>query len=181
MNQQQMLRAFHALNEELEREGIRGEVGVVGDAAMVLAFNAREATRDVDAVFEPASKLRAAAARVAGTLHLPADWLNDAAKGYMPADTQPRTILLDLPHLAVWTPPPQYLLAMKAIAARFDSHDAQDLRTLIGHLGLSRVEEALEVVEHYYPREQVPPKTQFFLEELFGQDEGGSGRQQTDA
>jgi hypothetical protein len=127
-------------------------------------------TRDVDAVFEPSGRMWAAAARVAASLKLPADWLNDAAKGYMPADTQPRSILLELPNLAVWVPPPQYLLAMKAIAARFDSNDAADLRTLIQHLKLQRVEEVLEVVEHYYPRNQIPPKTQFFLEELFERD-----------
>lgn len=162
-----MLRAFQALNDELAREGIRGEVGVVGGAAMVLAFNARESTRDVDAVFDPASKVRAAAAQVAKMQKLPVDWLNDAVKGYMPADTEPRSILLNLSHLAVWTPPPQYLLAMKAIAARFDSNDAADLRTLIQHLDLRRVDEVLEVVERYYPRNQIPPKTQFFLEEIF--------------
>ncbi|MEO8061628.1 MAG: DUF6036 family nucleotidyltransferase [Pseudomonadota bacterium] len=167
MTQQEILRAFQALNDELAREGIRGEVGIVGGAAMVLAFKARESTRDVDAIFDPASTVRAAAARVAEAQRLPADWLNDAAKGYMPADTQPRSILLDLPHLAVWTPPPQYLLAMKAIAARFDSHDAQDLRTLIRHMGLQRVDEVLEIVERYYPRNQIPAKTHYFLEEVF--------------
>jgi len=170
MTQEEILGAFRMLNEELAREGIKAEVGVVGGAAMVLALNARKSTRDVDAIFEPASKVRAAAARVAAAQHLPADWLNDAAKGYLPADTQPRSILLDMSHLAVWTPPLQYLLAMKAIAARFDTHDAQDLRTLIRHLGLRRVDEVLEVVERYYPRNQIPPKTQFFLEELFEQD-----------
>lgn len=76
--------------------------------------------------------------------------------------------MLDLPFLKVWTPPSAYLLAMKAIAARFDSNDANDLRTLIAHLGLRRVDEVLEIVERYYPRNQIPPKTQFFLEELFG-------------
>jgi hypothetical protein len=167
LRQEEILNAFHALDAELAREGIRGEVGVVGGAAMVLVFNAREATRDVDAIFEPAGKLRAAAARVAAAQRLPADWLNDAVKGYMPADTQPRKILLDLPHLAVWVPPPAYLLAMKAIAARFDTHDASDLRVLIEHMGLTRAEQVLEVVENYYPRRQVPAKTQFFLEELF--------------
>lgn len=167
MTQEEILRAFHLLNDELARDGIKGEVGIVGGAAMVLAFNARESTRDVDAVFAPSNKVREAAARVAAAQSLPADWLNDAAKGYMPADTQPRSIVLDLPHLAVWTPPPQYLLAMKAIAARFDSNDALDLRVLIGHLGLRRVDEVLEVVERYYPRNQIPAKTQFFLEELF--------------
>lgn len=170
MKQEEILSAFHALNDELAREGTKGEVGLVGGAAMVLAFNARESTRDVDAVFEPASKLRAAAARVASAQELPADWLNDAAKDYMPADTQPRRILLDLPNLAVWVPPPGYLLAMKAIAARLDSQDARDLRTLIRHMGLSRAQQVLEVVENYYPRNQIPARTQFFLEELF---EGG--------
>lgn len=170
MTQEEILEAFRALNDELAREGIKGEVGIVGGAAMVLAFNARESTRDVDAVFEPSSKLRAAAIRIAAAHALPADWLNDAAKGYMPADTEPRRILLDLPNLAVWVPPPGYLLAMKAIAARLDTHDAQDLRTLIGHLGLQRAEEVLQVVEGYYPRNQIPARTQFFLEELF---EGG--------
>lgn len=168
MKQAQILTAFHALNAELARLGMKGEVGVVGHgAAMVLAFNARDSTRDVDAVFEPSSTLRAAAARVAKELGLPADWLNDAAKAYMPADTQPRSIQLELSNLIVWTPPPQYLLAMKAIAARFDSNDARDLRTLVRHLGLARVEQVLEVVERYYPRNQIPAKTQYFLEELF--------------
>lgn len=83
------------------------------------------------------------------------------------ADTQPRTILLDLSNLAVWVPPPGYLLAMKAIAARLDSHDAADLRTLIRHLGVSKVEKVLELIEDYYPRQQIPARTQFFLEELF--------------
>ena len=167
MTQEEILRAFQLLNDELARDGIKGEVGIVGGAAMVLAFNARDSTRDVDAVFAPSNKVREAAARVAAAQSLPADWLNDAAKGYMPADTQPRSIVMDLPHLAVWTPPPQYLLAMKAIAARFDSNDALDLRLLIRHLGLRRVDEVLEVVERYYPRNQIPAKTQFFLEELF--------------
>lgn len=56
---------------------------------------------------------------------------------------------------------------MKAIAARFDSHDAQDLITLIRHLGLSKAAQVMEVVEGYYPRHQIPAKTQFFLEDLF--------------
>jgi hypothetical protein len=169
MTQEEILQAFHALDDEFAREGVKGEVGVVGGAAMVLAFNARESTRDVDAIFAPSSKVRAAAGRVASALNLPADWLNDAAQGYMPTDTQPRSVLLDLPHLSVWSPPPAYLLAMKAIAARFDSNDASDLRTLIHHLGLHRVEQVLEVVERYYPRNQIPAKTQFFLEEVFEQ------------
>jgi hypothetical protein len=60
------------------------------------------------------------------------------------------------------------------LRARFDSNDAQDLRVLIEHLRLHHVEEVLEVVECFYPRNQIPPKTQFFLEELF-EELGHSG------
>jgi hypothetical protein len=167
MNREEILQAFHKLNDELEREGVRGEVGVVGGAAMVLAFNARLATKDVDAIFEPSTKVREAAGRVSAALALPPDWLNDAAKGYMPPGAEPRGMVLELSHLSVWVPPAEYLLAMKAISARFDTNDAADLKTLIAHLKIKSVAAVFEVIEDYYPRNQIPAKTQFFLEELF--------------
>ena len=40
------------LNEELRAMDVKGEVCLYGGAVMCLAFNARRATKDVDAVFE---------------------------------------------------------------------------------------------------------------------------------
>ena len=67
------------LGADLNSRGIRAELFVVGGAAMSLAYNTRRTTRDVDAVFEPTSEIRAAARRVADTHALPEDWLNDDA------------------------------------------------------------------------------------------------------
>jgi hypothetical protein len=61
------------------------------------------------------------------------------------------------------------MLAMKAISARVDSLDASDVRMLIDLLKLKTAGEVLDIVEKYYPREQIKPATQFFIEELFGQ------------
>src|SRR5688572_5418296 len=79
-----IVRAFTALSEELARRNENGKILVVGGAALVLLFHARDSTKDVDAYFfQPeASIMRDAAAAVAARLELPRDWLNDGAKGY---------------------------------------------------------------------------------------------------
>lgn len=59
-------RAFGLLADKLARRGVVGELHVFGGAAMVLAFDARAATRDVDALFEPDGPVREAALGTAG-------------------------------------------------------------------------------------------------------------------
>ena len=146
-----------------------GEVGILGGAVMCLVFQARESTKDVDAVFAPTREIRDAARVVAGEFGVPDDWLNDAAKGFL-VSSPPRIQVLDLPNLRVWAPTAEYLLAMKCISARFDTHDAADVAFLVRHLGLACPDEVFERITRYYPRERVPPKTRFLVEELFGTD-----------
>ena len=50
---------------------------------MVLAFNARLSTKDVDGVFRPAEPIRELARRIAEEQHLPVHWLNDGVKGFV--------------------------------------------------------------------------------------------------
>ena len=167
MNRDHIIKAFESLDAKLERRGAKGEIGVVGGAAMLLAFNARAATKDVDGIFFPSEVLRECAVEVARELSLPENWLNDAVKAYLPQDPTPTSAVYKGPSLTVWVPPAEYLLAMKSISARFDSQDGNDIRFLIRHLGLKTVAEVFKIVEHYYPRRLIPPKTQFFLEEFF--------------
>ena len=155
-----------ALNEELASRSVIGEVGLCGGAVMCLVFKARPATKDVDAVFEPTREIREAAAAVAKRLGAPEDWLNDAAKGFFLSDP-PRIPVLELPNLRVWAPTPDYMLAMKCVSARFDTHDRGDVEFLIRRLGLEDADAVLRIVARYYPRERIPPKARFLVEELF--------------
>jgi hypothetical protein len=160
-------RLFEALNEELRAVGVIGEVGICGGAVMCLVFNARESTKDVDAIFEPTGAIREAAAKVAKKLKVPGDWLNDAAKGYF-LSQPPVVDVMNLSHLRVWAPSPEYMLAMKCVSARFDTHDAGDVRFIVERLRLKKPDDVLRIVERYYPKRVVPAKTQFFIEEILG-------------
>lgn len=86
LDRDQIVRLLQALSEELERRGTRAEVFLVGGAATALAYDARRATRDLDAMFQPKDEVYAAATAVASEHGLPDDWLNDAVKGFLPGD-----------------------------------------------------------------------------------------------
>jgi len=160
-----------SLNDELTSRGVVGEIGLCGGAVMCLVFDARNSTKDVDAVFEPTREIREAAAVVARAHGVSEDWLNDAVKGFFLSDP-PRQEVMDLPNLRVWAPIPEYMLAMKCVSARFDSLDREDVTFLIRRLGLASPEAVFEVICRFYPREQVPARTGFLVEEIL-QDLGG--------
>jgi hypothetical protein len=161
-----ILRALQALGDELTRRGVRGQIFVVGGAAMALAYSTRRVTADIDAVFEPKSAIYDAAATVAENLGLPEDWLNDAAKGYMPGnDEHPRPVA-DIHGIEVTTASPRYLLAMKLLAMRFGEDD-EDIEILLRECGLRSADEAIDLLRQMYPLREPPVKTRFFLEELF--------------
>ncbi len=50
---------------------------------MCLVFNAREQTKDVDAIFHPKAKVYDLAKKVAQEQSPPPDWFNDSAKDYV--------------------------------------------------------------------------------------------------
>lgn len=160
-------RLFELLDGELAAQETQGELYLVGGAVMCLALDARDSTRDVDAVFRPTRLVREAAARVASKAGAPDAWLNDAVKGYL----SPRgefDPFLDLPHLKVFVARPEYLLAMKCASMRLgeEFHDLDDVRYLLRHLDVSTVEDALAIVRRYFDEERLLPKTRLVLEEL---------------
>lgn len=154
-----------ALNVELAKKNIIGEIGLCGGAVMCLVFKTRCATKDVDGIFAPAAEMREAIANVARKVGVDQDWLNDAAKGFFPGDP-PKEDVLSYSHLRVWAPTAEYMLAMKCISARYDSYDRDDLIFLISHLKLKSAAEVFSIVIKYYPEKEIPVKTRFFVEEL---------------
>ncbi len=176
LTREAILRALSSLSEELGKQDITGELCLFGGTVMVLAFTARLSTKDVDALFQPTPLIRDIARRIAAEQNLPADWLNDGVKGFV--SSRHETTAGNLPqfaHLRLTMPVPEYLLAMKCMAARLggttgEASDVPDIVFLIRHLQLESAPVVLEIVAQYYPANRIPVKTQYLVEGLF--DEG---------
>jgi len=85
------------------------------------------------------------------------------------------TNLPQFPHLRLTMPVPEYLLAMKCMAARIagttaEPSDVPDITFLIRHLQLKSAKEVLDLVALYYPANRIPVKTQYLVEGLFDED-----------
>lgn len=160
-----ILAALQALGDELGRQGVRGQIFIVGGAAMALAYSTRRVTKDIDAVFEPKNAIYAAAEKVAEEHGLPADWLNDAAKAFMPGRDAHARPLPEVDGIEVTTASPRYLLAMKLMAMRFGEDD-EDIEVLLEQCDMHSPREALDLLEDMYPSKEPPAKTRFFLEAL---------------
>ncbi len=160
--------AFSVLGDELAHRDVVGEIHVFGGAAMVLAFDARTATRDVDAVFVPDGPVLEAAWRVAERLNLPRSWLNNQASSYVSPHAGRGSTVFDHPNLRVMATPPEHLLAMKVRAARA-VRDAGDIRFLLDHLGLTTVDGVLAVIARFFPDEPLSERSRLLLEDVIGQ------------
>ncbi len=123
---------------------------IVGGAAMTVAYAARPATRDVDAIWEPSTEIRAAARVAARHDDVPDDWLNDGVKGFLPGRDMDQRVVYEGDCLTVSAASPEYLLATKLLASRV-SRDEDDILTLYDVTGFTTVDQALDLLERYYP------------------------------
>jgi hypothetical protein len=168
-----MRELLDALNSELARDGVRGELFLAGGAVMCLVFRAREATKDIDALLVPVSELRRAAKRIAEREHLPDDWLNDAVKGFF-SQTGRFEVYQELSNLRIFAPHPEYLLSMKCMAMRLgeEYHDREDVAALLRILGLRRMRDAEAILGRYYSLDRYPVRAMYVLQELLEGDTG---------
>ncbi len=142
----ELVAAFRRLDERLRQDKVSADIFIFGGAAMVLGFNSRDSTRDVDAVWSPHGPVQRAAHEVADTLNLPRSWLNDQASPFLPSGFTPNgSVAFEAGSLRVIRAEPELMLAMKVSAFRQTDHE--DILWLATHLGLNDPETIVRLVE----------------------------------
>ncbi|MFC4241832.1 DUF6036 family nucleotidyltransferase [Gryllotalpicola reticulitermitis] len=156
---------FQELSERLALTGTHAQLFVVGGAAMALAYEPGRLTRDVDALFIPAPQVRQAAEAIGAEHGLEPDWLNDAAKGFLPGPDEHPVTVFESESLLVQVASPEYLLAMKLHASR-DERDLDDAATLFQRAGYTTAEEGVELLMRIYPPGLLLPRHRYIVQDV---------------
>lgn len=166
----ELIVALKRLGELAEENYVQLNLCLYGGCAMMLAYDRKRVTRDVDAIFYPPSKIVPLIRKVALEYELTEDWINDEVKQFLGTRESIRELPLELPGLQITVPTAGYLLAMKALACRRAlpgyKGDEEDLRFLISKLGINKFEEIQDWIDKYYPDDVPSPSDRLFLEKL---------------
>jgi len=165
LHKEDMLRYFGEINSRLKAINKVGEVYIVGGAAISLAFEGRDATEDIDAIYKPRSEIRKIIKVMSDEYNLRSDWLNNDAEHFVTA-SMTFTLLFEHSNLKVFHIDAECLLAMKLASARPESYpDMDDCLLLMDRLGISEEKELLRLVELYTDEENRDPTYRYFITE----------------
>ncbi len=169
LTKEDIIRYLKILDNRLKEKDLKGEILIFGGSAMVLLFNARPSTEDIDAIFKPKDKIYEIAKEISKEYKLSENWLNDSVKGFIESSEFEQKVLYRFDNLAVYVPEPEYLLAMKCMSLRIgaESSDIEDIKTIIKYLKLKKPEDVFKIIEKYYPENKILPKTYYFIKEIF--------------
>lgn len=178
LTKEDILKFLNMLNDELQILNIKAELTLFGGSVMCVAFEARPTTRDVDAIFQPKSKVyKIANDKIAKTHGLPHNWLNDAVSRFISYSGE-KEAFLKLSNLTIYIPKPEYFLAMKCLTSRIDfSSDIEDIKCLLDFLHICSYEQVTEIFAKFYPKgyilDEVEEIIKKYLNDKFAGDLNG--------
>jgi hypothetical protein len=161
-----VIAAFEVMGQYLRERQLLGEIAIYGGTAILLQFDWRKATKDVDAIIrtnEREGAVKDAAAYAGLRLGLPDDWLNNFVGGFTP-ETEPDAFFSAYgtyprgaaPGLRVFLAKPEYLCAMKLKALQRDNvgdKDFEDAVRLGLEIGIGTTDELARLFASFFPQE----------------------------
>jgi len=179
LSKKEMLEYFEVINQKLAKNGKHGEIVLAGGASLAMVFDARDSTRDIDAIFQPSEEMRQIVKDMADEYDLPDDWLNDGVKGYI-SEKMNQKKYISLSNLDVYSIDAEGLLAMKLTSARVDTKDMEDSIFLMKLLNIREEKVLFAIIDKYTHPNQRTIASKYFTQEAFEKHINGlNPREQT--
>jgi hypothetical protein len=180
LDARRMRMLFNEIGRRFAERGQLAEIAVFGGSALILTFDYRDATRDIDYVRVSGDKgiLKGIAEEVGRAEGLPVGWFNDAVSIFT-SDTPDYRLVGDFPAarpgLRVFSASPRYVLAMKVMAMRssLETNDMLDVWHLIDACGIRDAGEARELVAGFFPGKALPRRNELILADVFEAKDAG--------
>lgn len=166
LTKKQILFYLEKLNEELKIKNENGEIIICGGTAMVLMYDARNSTKDIDALYMPKEEINEIVENFSDKYGISIDWLNDSAKVFFTPQMK-TNIYKKYSNLIVKCFDTESLLALKLTSARNLTNDEKDALFLTKQLKIEDINEMYDIVEKYIPEVRRNPKTYYFIQEVF--------------
>ena len=166
-----IVRALTRLGELCAEKKSRVEIAIYGGTVMMLAYDCREATKDIDAIFHPSEVVVPLIKQVAREQNLPEDWMNNGVGSFVARrEDRIKFAQLQIPGLAITRPSARYLLAMKCRAGRlptpFRAGDMEDIKFLLRELAIDSITDVEAIAKEFYGPAPLEPSKRWLVEKL---------------
>lgn len=168
------------LNERLGENKLNLSINIYGGTVMMISYDVRPATKDIDAIFETSPQIETILTDIAETYGLAEDWINQDIKEplkYTKKENLKEIYIYN--HLKIFAPSPEQMLAMKIMSSRAEPfRDFSDAEYLIEFLGLQKLEQVIDIFDRYFGRKFLRDRQKTFLNYV-GKDLGKSWKEFT--
>lgn len=159
------LEILECLDQKLEENRLELTLNLYGGTVMMACFDARPATKDVDALFETSPIIDNILADIAETYDLHKGWINQDIKE--PLKNLKRENLKEIyrfKNLKVLAPSAEQMLAMKILSARPEPYrDFTDAEYLVKYLKIEKLEQIVEIFSKYIGKRYLGDRQKMFL------------------
>lgn len=169
-----MISMFQEMGKLCERRGAYFEIAIYGGSAIMLSFDYRQSTVDIDfvPVFGASKDIQDIANLAAQSLGFQANILRDDVAVFI-SDLARYAPYGEFPkgtgHLRIYTATPEYIFSMKILAMRssIETQDLRDAWELADLCGITNIDEAVNTLSKFYPQKTLPVRNRLILEDVF--------------
>jgi len=174
LSKDRIIAIFEAMGDICKKHGSYFEIAIYGGSALMLEFDYRESTVDIDYVaLQGAQSTIEAIANIACTsMGLENFVLRDDVSMFV-SDIASYNIYGEFPkgngNLRVFTAKPQYIFAMKIMAMRnsMETQDLRDIWEIADRCKIKTYQQAVDVLQQYYPGKKLPVRNDLILQDIF--------------